>query len=67
MHSDQGAQWQAAEEAAGRMDGGRQRWKQILIGPDICQCLIEHHPKCPSLDASPQSSRPGVPRVVENQ
>lgn len=34
VHSDQGAQWQAAEEAAGRMDGGRQRWKQILIGPD---------------------------------
>lgn len=64
MHSEQGAPGQAAEGAAGRVDGGRRSWKEILIGPDVCQRLTEHHAKCPSSNASPQSSRPGVPRTV---
>ena len=60
MHSERGAPGQAAEDGAGRVDGGRRSWKEILIGPDVCQRLTEHHAKCPSSNASPQSSRPGV-------
>lgn len=48
MHSERGAPGQAAEDGAGRVDGGRRSWKEILIGPDVCQRLTEHHAKCPS-------------------
>lgn len=64
MQSEQGALGKAAEDGAGRVDGGRRSWKGILIGSDVCQRLTEHHAKRPSSNASPQSSRPGVPCTV---